>query len=134
MSQNSLRALPFWTNPVFEVKDTKYSHVWRERFQLHRVRDMIHHEEDRLWTLREIEDYLDAKLVREGDTYYLGRGNYVTVRKILDDWSKHTRQVPQWVWDRIQRGITANDAHDGLVPWARYGASRPRSGSAHRGN
>ena len=41
LSPAALKALPYWSNPVFEVKTTKYSHVWREHLHAHTIRDLI---------------------------------------------------------------------------------------------
>ena len=109
MSKNAARAIPLWCNSLFSLPNLQTMRMWRDVMQLRTVKDTVK-EDGQPYTEPEIEQYIRARLQVEGDHAKVGRGRWLTIRTLLNQWNTVVERVP----DSLKRRATVEEPMEGV--------------------
>ena len=109
MSRNAARAIPLWCNSLFSLPNLQTMRMWRDVMQLRTVKDTVK-ENGQPYTEPEIEQYIRARLQVEGDHAKVGKGRWLAVRTLLNQWAAVVERVP----DSLKRRATVEVPMEGM--------------------
>ena len=97
-SWEGARAIPVWFNPVFTLPNIKREEIWRRTLRLNSVKDLMK-DDGSQYTDIELEKEIERLAHVEGEYVRIKRGEWVHIKKLIDEWHKILSRVPVYLLD-----------------------------------